>query len=425
MGLFKKIRKGFKKIGSSVAKRLRKVGRKVKKGFSKLTRAFGKLGPIGHLALFFILPGMGSVLSGWMGQFGSKVMSMLPKNISRVLTSVGSAIKTGASIITEPLGAVYNTVNKALTAGIDAVTRPFMAPGSEGLATSFQNFVDNTAAKLGPKTTPMSTEEIAKVQQEAVDNIQKTSMARPQQPLDEAARNLRIGETEITAADKKLAADQVARVKSLGKNVNNPIYQFNDQTGKYEIFDGDKLEKYYQGEFKGTIDIGDGRKAKQFTEVGKMPRPERTITIDKKPGVMRTVIDEVGGFKQKVAGTEILGSDVTIGEAASVTKDAGGVYSAYKGFTADDPESAFYNPNINMANQLNVANDPYTLSSQATSFVSTQPQNNLNNAAQSYVDALKIQGPDPITLALNAPGYGYSFEDYVFGPNYAGDPTYG
>jgi len=140
---------------------------------------------------------------------------------------------------------------------------------------------------------------------------------------------------------------------------------------------------------------------------------------------MRTVIDEVGGFKQKVSGTEILGSDVTIGEAASVSKDAGGVYSAYKAFTADDPESAFYNPNINMANQLNVANDPYTLSSQATSFVSTQPQNNLNNAAQSYVDALKIQGPDPITLALNAPGYGYSFEDYVFGPNYAGDPTYG
>ena len=410
MGIFKKIRKGIKRIGSSVAKRMRKIGRKVKKGFSKLTRAFGKLGPIGHLALFFILPGMGSVLSGWMGQFGSKVMSMLPKNISSVLTSVGSAIKTGASIITEPLGAVYKTVNQALTAGIDAVTRPFMAPGSEGLATSFKNFVDNTAAKLGPKTTPMSTEEIAKVQQESIDRIQQTSMARPQQPLDEAARNARIGETEITAADKKLAADQVARVQAAGKSVNNPVYQFNDQTGKYEIFDGDKLETALQNQADPKF---------------KMPRPERTITIDKKPGVVRSVLDKIGGFKQSVTGAEIPGTDVTVGEAASVGKDASGVYSAYKGFTADDVESAFYNPNINMANKLNVPNDPYTMSSQATNFVSMQPQNNLNSAAQSYVDALQIRGPDPITLALNAPGYGYSFEDYVFGPNYAGDPTYG
>lgn len=407
MGIFKKIRKGIKKIGSSVAKRMRKIGRKVKKGFSKLTRAFGKLGPIGHLALFFILPGMGNVLSGWMGQFGSKVMSMLPKNISSVLTSVGSAIKTGASIITKPLGSVYNTVNQALTAGIDAVTRPFMAPGSEGLATSFQNFVDNTAAKLGPKTTPMSTEEIAKAQQESISRI----TGPQQQPrLDEAARNLRIGETEITAADKKLATDQIARVQAAGKSVNNPVYQFNDQTGKYEIFDGDKLETALQNQTDPKF---------------KMPRPERTITIDKKPGVVRSVVDKIGGFKQSVTGAEIPGTDVTVGEAASLSKDVGGVYSAYKGFTADDVESAFYNPNIRQAEALIPQKDPFTLSSQATNFVSMQPQNNLNNAAQSYVDALKIQGPDPITLALNAPGYGYSFEDYVFGPNYTGDPAYG
>ena len=135
-----------------------------------------------------------------------------------------------------------------------------------------------------------------------------------------------------------------------------------------------------------------------------MPRPERTIAIDKKPGVVRSVLDKVGGFKQDVAGTEILGTDVTVGEAASVGKDASGVYSAYKAFTADDIESAFYNPNINMANQLNVPNDPYTMSSQATNFVSMQPQNNLNSAAQSYVDALQIKGPDPNHISIKCSG---------------------
>ena len=405
MSIFKKIRKGIKRIGSSVAKRMRKIGRKVKKGFSKLTRAFGKLGPIGHIALFFILPGMGNVLSSWMGQFGSKVMNMLPKGFSKTLTSIGTKIKSAASIITEPLGAVYKTVNQALTAGIDAVTAPFM--GGQGAATRFQNFVNTTADKFSasPVNEPMSMEEIAEAQQESINRI-----TGPQQPLDEAARNARIGKTEITAADKKLAADQVARVQAAGKSINNPVYQFNDQTGKYEIFDGDKLETALQNQADPKF---------------KMPRPERTIAIDKKPGVVRSVLDKVGGFKQDVAGTEILGTDVTVGEAASVGKDASGVYSAYKAFTADDIESAFYNPNINMANQLNVPNDPYTMSSQATNFVSMQPQNNLNSAAQSYVDALQIKGPDPITLALNAPGYGYSFEDYVFGPNYAGDPIYG
>ena len=52
MGLFKSIKKRFKKLGSSIAKRMRKIGRGVKKGFKKITKAFGKLGPLGQLALF-------------------------------------------------------------------------------------------------------------------------------------------------------------------------------------------------------------------------------------------------------------------------------------------------------------------------------------------------------------------------------------
>ena len=42
----------------------------------------------------------------------------------------------------------------------------------------------------------------------------------------------------------------------------------------------------------------------------------------------------------------------------------------------------------------------------------------------NYVDALQIKGPDPISLALNAPGYGHTFDQYVFGPNYVGDRDY-
>ena len=49
----------LRKIGKKIARGIRKVGRKLKKGLGKIAKAFGKLGPIGSLALSFILPGIG------------------------------------------------------------------------------------------------------------------------------------------------------------------------------------------------------------------------------------------------------------------------------------------------------------------------------------------------------------------------------
>ena len=93
---------------------------------------------------------------------------MLPKGFAKTLGSIGTKIKAGASFITKPLGAVYNTINKALTAGIDAVTAPFM--GGTGAATRFQTFVGDTANRFSatPTTETMSTADIAEAQAEAV-----------------------------------------------------------------------------------------------------------------------------------------------------------------------------------------------------------------------------------------------------------------
>mgnify|MGYP000595478823 CR=1 FL=1 len=48
MGFFKKIFKGFKKV-------FKKIGKTLKKGFGKLAKAFGKLGPLGSIALNFLV----------------------------------------------------------------------------------------------------------------------------------------------------------------------------------------------------------------------------------------------------------------------------------------------------------------------------------------------------------------------------------
>jgi len=398
MSIFKKIRKGFKKLGSSVAKRMRKIGRGVKKGFSKLTRAFGKLGPLGHLAMFFILPGMGNVLTSWMGQFGSKVMSMLPKGFAKTLGTIGTKIKAGASYITKPLGAVYNTVSKALTAGIDAVTAPFM--GGTGAATRFQNFVSSTAEKFSatPTTETMSTAEIAEAQAEAVSKV-----TGPKVPLGEEARNARIG--EVSPDITKAAEANLKSIQEASKGIANPVYEYNDKTGRYEIFDGNELEK--------SLAAGKGQ-----TTI----KPKTTISVDKKPGVFKKVTDKLTNLKTGVGDQEIFGTGVNIREAASVASDTSTVVGAYKAYTAEDVYEPSYNPEaFAIAKGMIPVNDPYSISSQATSFVSAQPQNTLNSAAQSYVDALQIKGPDPISLALNAPGYGYTFEESVFGPDYAGN----
>ena len=47
----------------------RKVGRKFKKGLGKIAKAFGKLGPLGSIALSFILPGLGG-MAVWLGNAG-------------------------------------------------------------------------------------------------------------------------------------------------------------------------------------------------------------------------------------------------------------------------------------------------------------------------------------------------------------------
>ena len=57
MGWLKKIGRGFKKFFS-------KIGRGVKKAFKKFGKFMGKIGVIGQIALSFILPGIGTMLSG-------------------------------------------------------------------------------------------------------------------------------------------------------------------------------------------------------------------------------------------------------------------------------------------------------------------------------------------------------------------------
>lgn len=372
MSIFKKIKKGFKKLGSSIAKRMRKLGRGVKKGFAKITKAFGKLGPLGHLALFFIMPGVGNALTSWMGQMGSSVMNMLPKGFANVLGQVGGAVKSAASFAyNNTVGAVYNTVSNALTAGIDAVTG--------GAATNFKNFVSNTAADLSPK--PVSKEIMVPVSngQNLMNNPDLASKAE--------ALNKALGNESIL---KGLKPGTIEYYDALASDplLSKPLTELTVEDNKI-------LTQY------GFGDEG----------VGKDVVPKETVPEE------GSVVSKYKDYKKTISDKKVLGTKVTVGESLGVAKDATQVFSAYKYFNPDEVDSGFYNPNIGMANALNQSTtNPYTTSGEDANFV------NLNNVPSSpdqqasfYARMFGPVGNDPYAAAMNAPGYGFGFEDYITG----------
>ena len=379
MGLFKKLKRGFKKLGSSIAKGMRKIGRGVKKGFKKVTKAFGKLGPLGHLALFFILPGMGNVMSSWMGQFGSKVMNMLPKGFANTLGTIGGSIKSAASFAyNNTVGAVYNTVNRALTTGIDFVTKPFM--DGTGAATRFNTFVEKTAAKFsapGPtdlEVTQLRKDSAVEMDKEIAKINAETGTIKPSK--QQIARDKQIIDAKSISAERRKASE------ALLDSTAPPV---TDKTVTDTVA-------------SATDTIASGEEKKSWYESYK----------DLKTGVSEKDIPGLG---------------INVGEGTKLAKDATGVFTAYKYFNPDELDGNFYNPNIGMANQLNESTDSFTMAGVDATFIPNIQQTNAQTAATNYSKMFGAVGLDPVMTAINAPGYGYTFEDYLNGQ--AGQSTYG
>ena len=152
MGLLSKIGKGFKKLGRSIAKGIRKIGRGVKKVFKKVAGAFGKLGPIGHLAMFFILPGISNTMLNFMGNFGKAVGRFLPQGFTDTFASFGKAMVNGAKgIYNGTVGRVFDTISGAMKGGLDILSQTVTGQTQGGWGTDlsewFKNFNENGFGK--------------------------------------------------------------------------------------------------------------------------------------------------------------------------------------------------------------------------------------------------------------------------------------
>ena len=125
----------LRKIGKKIKRGFSKIGKKLKKGLGKIAKAFGKLGPLGSIALSFLLPGMGSVLSGWLGNMGS---------VGKFILDIGAKIGEGANWVKNGVGRVFNRVTDAIEYGMNTVSKPFMQEGARGAGSAFRDFVSET-----------------------------------------------------------------------------------------------------------------------------------------------------------------------------------------------------------------------------------------------------------------------------------------
>ena len=132
----------LRKKAKQIAGAFRKVGRKLKKGLGKIAKAFGKLGPLGSIALSFILPGMGGIAE-WLGTTISKIPggNFLVDVSTSIYNAASGAFKYVKGKISSGLGKVFNTVTGAIENGMNTVSSAFGGKGQIG--SSFRNFVSD------------------------------------------------------------------------------------------------------------------------------------------------------------------------------------------------------------------------------------------------------------------------------------------
>ena len=103
------LRKKTKQIGRAIKKVGKKIGKAFKKVLKPFAKVFGKLGPLGSIAMMMILPGIGQMLAGWGANMGGMIGSAI-QFTGNAINYVATAPQKIFGTITDALGASWNTL---------------------------------------------------------------------------------------------------------------------------------------------------------------------------------------------------------------------------------------------------------------------------------------------------------------------------
>ncbi len=253
---------GFlRKIGKKIGKGIKSIGKKLKSGLGKVAKAFGKLGPLGSIALSFILPGIGT----WISSVAQGSSFLAP--IAQGLVNAGKFVKNG-------VGKVFNKVTDAIEYSINKVS----SIGGEGVAGSnFRNWASEvTGGFIEPST-------------QGVSDITVPGSTKTITGPDGFTKDIQVPETTISA-DAQIGIGG-PKVPQTPKGMTDPVYMDGIDTdlkkGFYEKAD---LDTYFKG-VDTPVDITSGKVIEGVTGG---PLPQGQTVIKTSP--------DIKGFKPKGGG---------------------------------------------------------------------------------------------------------------------------
>ena len=182
---------------------LRKVGRKIGKGIRKLGRgiknAFGKLGPIGTLALYYMMPTIAHKFTNGL----TSLSQMGNATNANFLMKTAGKLADATHYAADGIGSVHNGITKAMTTGLDAITGPlevgsklsnfindkrldYGVDANNQWTTNIQALADKETDKelklkwtnMLPKTSPDSTREVADIAAKTAAEKEQPSLLR-------------------------------------------------------------------------------------------------------------------------------------------------------------------------------------------------------------------------------------------------------
>ena len=130
----------FKKLGKKLKGAFKKIGRGIKKGFQKFGKFMNKIGIMGQIAMFFILPAVGSAMLRGIGGiaglgtgaslgtaqgFSAAVQAAQAagSNVSLLARGVGWTLDAASKFAASPIMRPFKTVTDAVSGFIDNTTR--------------------------------------------------------------------------------------------------------------------------------------------------------------------------------------------------------------------------------------------------------------------------------------------------------------
>jgi hypothetical protein len=241
----------LRKKGKQIAGAFRKVGRKLKKGLGKIAKAFGKLGPLGSVALSFILPGIGGAIGSWFGG--------LPN--SNFLVKIVNGMKGAFGTVKKGMGTVFNKVTDAIEWSMNKVGG---VVGKGEVGSNFRNFVsDVTGGFIEPSKD-------VKEYMELTDNDTLFDVASEVKPESKLSIVETVKDKDLSLKEKVTSSREYEAYKPI-EAVRTAGAAINEGEAAYEA-QVDYLKARKSDYFKGQADYQLSAVEQQnYSHVGDMP----------------------------------------------------------------------------------------------------------------------------------------------------------